>query len=1062
MKNISLVASIGLLLAGAATFRPKDSGSRPIPATPSIKPAESFRQATGISFGEAHVCSGQDCRHVHAAPIREHRMTVQASRNWHQAAPGEVADLGFQVGNSTRGRMISRDTFADGRTSTAMRLPTGHDLHIVSRGDEWEGRALSTDGSNGWKLHGRGNQVHIEELEHEALICAVVGDSGLESAGLPVPENGGAPQDGEPLPEPEAITVPTLNSRLGANGVIYLDFDGETVTGTQWNSSYNNGDPIVAAEAALSESQIERVWAGIAEDYRPFNVNVTTDRTVFESYPVNRRAMLIFTPTVEWYTTSGGVGGVAYVDIFGSSSFDYPGWVFTAALGNNASDCHEAGSHEAGHILGLRHDDTSSQGYYDGHSSAGVPSWAPIMGVAYTRTVGQWSKGEYTDAQNQEDDLAIITKSYNGLGYLADDHANGTGGATPMTESGTDTIDAAGLIETNTDFDVFSFQTSGGAVSITASNAAVDPNLDIRMRLLDSTGAQVAVSDPLSSLDATISTTLSSGLHYVEITGTGTGDPTTGYSDYASLGGYTLTGTAQRVLVLAAEILSPSAPQVSIEEGTGLYLDGLTSGATPSWEIVSAPAGGSVVLSSPNTDSTRASFSQPGLYRMRLSVTSGPDQESDEIEISVEPKGATPAFAAVAPGIDLGPDRNIYNNRTTLAPVIADDGLPGPLGYEWLVLSGDGQLSNPSIESPELDFTSASTTRLRLTVTDGDHRSFREVELTAVFFSSVLVAENATATATVCDSTTFGSGWKTTSYDDSSWLQGALGAGYDANKGNTARRIYLPLIGDLDLESAMAGSYGGCLMRVPFQVDDPNEVLSLNLRMKFDDGFVAYLNGVEVARMNVPAGSPSWNTLASTDRFDEDALSAVSFPINPPPGTLLNGTNILAIHGMNEFVSASGNKPDPEFLLLPSLEAILTDIPESPFLSAVSFVSDPEMRGEDDDADGDGRSNFYEHAAGTDLNTPEAGYPMVGPADPTAVGITLPTPRPSDVRYVLMHAADLSGGWTEVARCDGDGPWQGTLPASTSAIGNGREFFEFPCPTASRAFFRMRFERIGP
>ncbi len=64
----------------------------------------------------------------------------------------------------------------------------------------------------------------------------------------------------------------------------------------------------------------------VAEDYRPFDVNVTTDRAVFDSYPLNRRAMLVLTPSNEWY---GSAGGVAYVDVYGSSSFDAPGWVFT-------------------------------------------------------------------------------------------------------------------------------------------------------------------------------------------------------------------------------------------------------------------------------------------------------------------------------------------------------------------------------------------------------------------------------------------------------------------------------------------------------------------------------------------------------------------------------------------------------------------------------------------------------------------------------------------------------------------------------------------------------------
>lgn len=1058
MRNLRFAALAAALIAAALWFQHE---SPEHPTAPSLEsPSPTVFSSTPPT---SHVCSSGSCSHEHAAPVTSRRIkSSPAQSGWQSALPGVTAQLGFRIGRSDEGHIVSRHRFDDGRIAIGMALPGGHDLHIVVRGNEWEGRALSKDGSNGFKLHGNEHEIHIEETEHEALICAVVGEDGLQSAGLPVPEAGNGEPGEDPLPEPESIVVPTLNSRLGANGVLYLDFDGETVTGTQWNSSYNGGAPIVAAEAALTETQIERVWAGIAEDYRPFNLNVTTDRSVFESYPVNRRAMLIFSPTIEWYTTSGGVGGVAYVDIFGSSSFDYPGWVFTAALSNNASNCHEAGSHEAGHILGLRHDATSTQDYYAGHGS-GATSWGPIMGVAYSRTVSQFSIGEYNDANNSEDDLAIITKAYNGLGYMADDHANTTGGATPVNESGVDAIDAEGLIETNTDVDVFSFQTSGGAVVINANNGSVDPNLDIRMRLLNSSGAEVAVADSLSTLDATLSTTLSSGLHYLEVTGTGTGNPSTGYSDYGSLGGYTLSGSVPRVLVLAADILSPSSPQVSLPEGTGLYLDGLTSGASPVWEVVTSPPGGSAQLSSPGSDATRVTFTQPGLYRLRLSVTAGPEQESDEIEVSVEPAGATPAFAARAPGINLGPSRSVYNNRTTLAPVVSDDGLPGPPSYEWQVLSGDGQLSNPSIANPEITFATASTTTLRLSVSDGDHRTFGEVDLTAVFFSSVLIAEDADARVAMADSSTFAANWKAIAYDDSAWTSGGLGAGYDLTKGNSARRIFLPLIGTLDLESAMAGSYAGCLMRIPFEVGDPQEVLSLMLRMKFDDGFVAYLNGVEIARMNAPAGSPAWNTLAPTDRFDEEALSAVGFPIDLSSVPLVAGTNVLAIHGMNfDSQPIKGNSGDPSFLLVPSLEGIETQLPESPFLTAVSLVADPEMRDEQDDADGDGRSNLYEHAAGTDLNSPDGNYPMVGPADPSVIGITLPENPPSDVRYLLEYNETLGGMWTEMSRREGDGTWQGTAPAMSSPAPGSREFIEFPCPTSGRGFFRLRFERIQP
>ena len=52
-------------------------------------------------------------------------------------------------------------------------------------------------------------------------------------------------------------------------------------------------------------------------------------------------------------------------------------------------------------------------------------------------------------------------------------------------------------------------------------------------------------------------------------------------------------------------------------------------------------------------------------------------------------------------------------------------------------------------------------------------------------------------------------------------------------------------------------------IRVPFNVTDPNVFQSLKLRMRYDDGFVAYLNGQVVASRNAP-GSPQWNSSATT------------------------------------------------------------------------------------------------------------------------------------------------------------------------------------------------------
>jgi len=159
------------------------------------------------------------------------------------------------------------------------------------------------------------------------------------------------------------------------------------------------------------------------------------------------------------------------------------------------------------------------------------------MGVSYKREVSQWSKGEYANANNTEDDLAII-QGY--ISYRADDHGDTIGTATPLT--GPD-ISASGVIEKSTDVDMFSFQTGPGTISFTVNPAPRSPNLDIYVRLYDGTGNPVASNDG-AGLPASLTATVATGTYYLEIGGVGSGNPfTTGYSDYASLGQYQITGT---------------------------------------------------------------------------------------------------------------------------------------------------------------------------------------------------------------------------------------------------------------------------------------------------------------------------------------------------------------------------------------------------------------------------------------------------------------------------------------------------------------------------------------
>ena len=333
---------------------------------------------------------------------------------------------------------------------------------------------------------------------------------------------------------------PILSSRPTATAVLYLDFDGETVTDPAWNS----GNTIVAAPANLSAAQITEAWSRVKEDFIPFNVDVTTDVTRYNNAPVNRRSRCIITPTSAWYPSY--VGGVAFIGAFrdanGNFSDTVPCWVFNSTPSTIA----EAVSHEFGHTLGLfHHGTTAGLTYYPGHGSGAV-SWAPLMGSSYSAALSQWSKGEYLGANNtSQDDIAIIADTAtNGFGFIADEAGNSRATAVPLTAPG-GTIAQLGVIQSSADVDFFRVTLTGpSAFSITANPATVGPNLDLGLELQDANGVVLATSNPDLQITADITAALAAGTYYVKVQGVGRGLVLgDGYSNYGSIGSYSLTGT---------------------------------------------------------------------------------------------------------------------------------------------------------------------------------------------------------------------------------------------------------------------------------------------------------------------------------------------------------------------------------------------------------------------------------------------------------------------------------------------------------------------------------------
>lgn len=439
---------------------------------------------------------------------------------------------------------------------------------VMIAGDDQNGNfSLSTDVSG--KVNGfyhsiterkayryttdKAGNVFATEVPIESMIC-------MDFARVPeVPSD-----EAEASKRPARTTaIPKYSSKPDSKYVIYIDLDGES-SNSKWGNI--NAQPL----QAWTDAEVLEIWQVPAQDYLPWDVNVTTDRSVYDATPLSRKMMCIVTSTLT-AANNQSIGGIAHIGSFGSTSLD-PCWVFNKGVKVTG----ETVSHEVGHTVGLNHDGKGSAVYYQGHNS-----WAPIMGAVYSTStikidnpnaLGHWSMGEYTGATNGEDDLYIIG-SQNGFDWRTDEHgnkANSTATALAIELDGTVTsAKNKGIINDMDDLDVFKFTIGAGDIDLlvapyyNTTDLNRYPNLNVKLRLLNSSGTAIATVDSLPPTDfntwAAMSANLkingiAAGTYYLEVDGTKQGaTPSVGYSDYCSIGGFNISGMVPKPVGILQE-----------------------------------------------------------------------------------------------------------------------------------------------------------------------------------------------------------------------------------------------------------------------------------------------------------------------------------------------------------------------------------------------------------------------------------------------------------------------------------------------------------------------------
>jgi hypothetical protein len=177
--------------------------------------------------------------------------------------------------------------------------------------------------------------------------------------------------------------------------------------------------------------------------------------------------------------------------------------------------------------------------------------------------------------------------------------------------------------------------------------------------------------------------------------------------------------------------------------------------------------------------------------------------------------------------------------------------------------------------------------------------------------------------------------WNKLGFNDAAWISGTGGVGFDRNSDGVNLNPHIGVtLTTGQMDSVDATPQFSAYVRYAFNVADKDQLTSLMLSLRFDDGFIAYINGREVERVNFAEDfvrpQPQWDSSAGNHvqgssathaNRGPEALDAVTFDLTPYLADLVNGTNLLAFHGVNSRDGASSNVNKLDFLIQPVLTA---------------------------------------------------------------------------------------------------------------------------------------------